>query len=341
LKIFVQKIEPEANIPQRASNGAVGYDCFALRILHPDSKELLKELPYELLPDEMILIGTGVMMIVPAQIQCEIRPRSGLALKHKITLANSPGTLDPDYRGELGVVLLNRGKDSFIVEKGMRIAQLIFSEVQLPVMEVVKSLPESIRGGGGFGSTGLMEITEGTEELERQIQEQDLYYMRIVISTSFRSNCVRGCKRNASGQFERDDKGHLIGQARRFGCVIVKNDNVVSLGYNAQAPGQPLCSQVGCLRETENIPSGTKIERCRAIHAEWMAIIKMLKSGVGSSTQNATMYVNAEPCEICAKIIAGLGISDLVVLDGSYPQNGIEVVKAAGINVRFVKANDL
>jgi deoxycytidylate deaminase len=72
-----------------------------------------------------------------------------------------------------------------------------------------------------------------------------------------------------------------------------------------------------------------------------MAIDKMLASGVGTSTQGATMYLNTEPCEICAKIIAGCGINDLVVLEGIYPQNGMAIVKAAGINVRFVKKSDL
>ena len=340
MKIVFVKILPEAQPPARATNAAVGYDCFALRAL--DIKDgTIYPLPWQIIPGQMALIGTGIKMALPPQIQCEIRPRSGLVMRHRIIVANSPGTLDPDYRGELCILLFNQGDEPFTVEKGMRIAQLIFSKTEIPVLEEVQKLPDTIRAEGGFGSTGLMKITEGTAEYERQIQEQDRFYMQMAIAASMRSNCVRGCKKGPDNQYLRDDKGFFINQTRRFGCVIVKADNVVSYGFNAQAPGQPLCAEVGCLRETKNIPSGTMIECCRAIHAEWMALDKMLISGAGSSTKNATLYVTSEPCEICAKMIAGLGIKDLVVLEGVYPQNGIQIVKDAGIHVRFVKKENL
>ncbi|OGY41207.1 MAG: hypothetical protein A2Y82_02085 [Candidatus Buchananbacteria bacterium RBG_13_36_9] len=165
--------------------------------------------------------------------------------------------------------------------------------------------------------------------------------MKMAISASLRSGCVRDCIKGSAGQFQRDEKGLLINQTHRFGCVIVKDDNAVSIGFNGPAPGQPLCTKVGCQRAAEKIPSGTQIEQGRCIHAEWMAITKMLKSGVGCSTDGATMYVTAEPCLICAKIIACLGLKDLVVLEGNYQNNGIKIVKAAGIDVRFVKKSDL
>ncbi len=163
----------------------------------------------------------------------------------------------------------------------------------------------------------------------------------MAIPASGRSSCDRGCQIHGKGEYLRDDKGRFIGQTRKFGCVIVKGDNVVSFGYNAQAPGQPLCAKVGCLREAEGIPSGERIERCRAVHAEEMAFLKMLGSGTASSTMEATMYVTAEPCEVCAKSIAGSGIDTLVVLEGAYPKNGLKIVRDAGINLRFVKKEAL
>ena len=319
----------------------MGFDAFAYHVLGKETKKPIAKFPFNLQPNESVLIGIGVRFAVPWPYQCEVRPRSGLANKFDVELSNSPGTVDPDFRGEIGILLRNRGKNSFTIEKGMRVAQLIFSPVEIPVFEEVAELPPSRRGAGGFGSTGLVEIHEGTTEFEQQLRGQDIFYMQMAIAASNRSNCVRGCRKGADGRYLRDDKGRLIGQSRKFGCVIMNEDNVVSIGFNAQAPGQPLCSEVGCLREAENIPSGTQIERCRAIHAEWMAFNKMLTSGVGSSTKEATMYVTSEPCEICAKMIAGSGIETLVVLEGVYQQNGLEAVRAAGINVRFVRKEDV
>lgn len=341
MKIFVQQITPEAKVPERASNHAVGYDVYAYQILDKKTREPIGILPFVLEPGESVLIGIGVRFAIPWPIQCEVRPRSGLASKYDIELSNSPGTIDPDFRGEAGILLRNRGKIPFTLEKEMRIAQLIFSEAQIPVLEIVDKLPETQRGTGGFGSTGLKEINEGTAEYERQIREQDRYYMQQAIAASLRSGCVRDCVRGPDGQFQRDEKGLLINQTHRFGCVIVKNDNPVSAGYNGPTYGQPLCTQVGCQRAEEKIPSGTQIEQGRCIHAEWKAITKMLKSGVGCSTFGATIYVTAEPCLICAKIIAELGFKDLVVLEGNYQNNGIKIVKAAGIEVRFVKKSEL
>lgn len=335
--IKVRKIRPDAKLPERASNFAVGFDVYASCVLDKNTKKSVLELPIVIQPGESVLIGIGVQFAIPWPWQCEVRPRSGLANKYDIELSNSPGTIDPDFRGEAGVLLRNRGKNSFTVEKDMRVAQLVFSETIIPFFEESDELPESIRGAGGFGSTGLFNIKEGTEVFWKQIREDDRFFMGIAVSASKKSNCVRGCKRNLDGKFPRDEYGLLIGQTRRFGCVIVKNNNVISIGWNAQHDGSLLCSEVGCLREEENIPSGTKIERCRAVHAEWWAVANHAKSGIGVSTIGATVYVTAEPCEVCAKLIAQLGVETMVLLEGVYPNNGISILRDAGIGIRYVK----
>lgn len=330
----------DAMSPARASDGAVGFDAYAYHVLN-ENKEHISDLPYTLLPGEKVLIGIGVAFAVPPTCECQVRPRSGLANKHDIELSNSPGTVDPDFRGEVGVLLRNRGNQPFVIERGMRIAQLIFSQVELPVFEQVDELPPTRRGAGGFGSTGLREILEGTGDYDAAIKRQDAYYMKIAIATAERSTCARGCPKGADGKYLRDERGQLIGQTRKFGCVIVKNDCIISTGYNTQAPGLPDCGQVGCLREAEGIPSGQMIERCRAIHAEQHAFLKMLATGIGASMQNATIYVTGEPCEVCAKEIAGSGIDTLVIFEGVYPNNGLKIIASAGINVRRVNPKDL
>jgi len=335
--IKIRKVRPDAIIPARASNGAVGYDVYASRVLDKGTKKPLCDLPITIAPGNSVLIGIGVQFAIPWPWQCEVRPRSGLANKFDIELSNSPGTIDPDFRGEAGVLLRNRGVNPFTVEKDMRVAQLVFSETLIPVFEESEELPPSRRGAGGFGSTGLFSITEGTEAYFEEIRQNDVFFMEIAVAASKKSNCVRGCKRGPGGRFRRDKKGLLTGQTRRFGCVIVKNNNVISMGYNAQHDGSALCSEVGCLRDKENIPSGTKIERCRAVHAEWWAIANLAKSGVGVSTVGATIYLTAEPCEVCAKLIAQLGIETMVLLKGAYPQNGTPLLREAGIGIRYVK----
>ena len=335
--IQVCKIRKDARIPERASNFAVGYDVFALRVLDKTTKKVIKELPIEILPGESALIGIGVKFAIPWPIQCEVRPRSGLASKFDVELSNSPGTIDPDFRGEAGILLRNRGEKVFTVEKDMRIAQLVFSEVKIPILEITKELPPTIRGSGGFGSTGFFEIKEGTTEFWREVEKVDRFYMKVVLAIADRSNCMRGVPRDENDKYLRDENGNFVNQTRKFGCVIVKDGNIISMGYNAQHKGSPLCSEVGCLRENEKIPSGTKLERCRAMHAEWWALSNLVVSGVGVSTKGATMYLNAEPCEICAKLITQTEMEAMVLLEGVYPTNGTAIVKNAGINIRYVK----
>lgn len=338
--VKMRLLYPDSKMPRQASDGAVGFDAYAHAVLN-ENKECVDQLPYTLLPGQKVLIGIGVAFALPWGFECQVRPRSGLANRFDIELSNSPGTIDPDFRGEAGVLLRNRGDKPFVIEKDMRIAQLIFSTVEIPVFEVVTELPGTRRGGGGFGSTGLLDIKLGTEAFAREVYLRDIFYMDMAIAASKRSNCARGCQRGSDNKYLRDGKGRLIGQTRRFGCVIVKNDNAVSIGWNAQVPGMPLCAEVGCLREEEGIKSGERIERCRALHAEEMAFQKMLATGVGTPTAGATMYVTAEPCEVCAKSIVGSGIETLVLLKGVYPNNGLQIVRDGGVNVRFVDKEDL
>ncbi|MEN9998254.1 MAG: dUTP diphosphatase [Bacteroidota bacterium] len=109
----------------------------------------------ELKPLERALVKTGLFMEIPVGFECQVRPRSGLALKKGITVLNSPGTVDADYRGEVGVILINLSNETFVVEDGERIAQLVFAEVAQAEWTQVEELTETDRGAGGFGSTGV------------------------------------------------------------------------------------------------------------------------------------------------------------------------------------------
>jgi dUTP pyrophosphatase len=109
----------------------------------------------ELKPLELTLVKTGLFMELPVGYECQVRPRSGLALKKGITVLNSPGTVDADYRGEVGVILINLSNETFVVEDGERIAQLVFAEVAQAEWTQVEELTETDRGAGGFGSTGV------------------------------------------------------------------------------------------------------------------------------------------------------------------------------------------
>jgi dUTP pyrophosphatase len=111
--------------------------------------------PVIIAPGERAMIPTGIAIALPPGVEGQIRPRSGLALRHGITVLNSPGTVDADYRGEVQVILVNLGHDSFTVERGGRIAQLVFAATLQAVICEVASLDETTRGGGGFGSTGM------------------------------------------------------------------------------------------------------------------------------------------------------------------------------------------
>ena len=131
-------------LPSYATEGAVGIDI-AAAINRPTCLQ----------PGTIMAIPTGFAMELPAGYEAQIRPRSGLALKHGITVANAPGTIDSDYRGEIAVILLNNGKKSFTIKRGMRIAQMVIAEVTMITPIEVDDLDETERAAGGFGSTGL------------------------------------------------------------------------------------------------------------------------------------------------------------------------------------------
>jgi len=130
-------------LPSYATEGAAGMDLLAAI-----------SAPVVIPPGGRALIPTGLKMAIPAGYEIQVRPRSGLALKNGITLPNSPGTIDEDYRGELGVILMNGGDTAFVVERGMRIAQAVIAPVVRASWRDVAELPDTARGTGGFGSTG-------------------------------------------------------------------------------------------------------------------------------------------------------------------------------------------
>ncbi len=105
-------------------------------------------------PGAVALVPTGIAFALPNHLEAQVRPRSGLAAKHGVTVLNAPGTIDSDYRGEVKVILINHGKTPFKIERGMRIAQLVIAPIQQIRWEEIATLEESARGAGGFGSTG-------------------------------------------------------------------------------------------------------------------------------------------------------------------------------------------
>jgi len=129
-------------IPAYATEGAAGFDLAAAETL--------------ILPaGEHRLVGTGFAIALPPGFEAQLRPRSGLAAKHGVTVLNAPGTIDSDYRGEIGVILVNHGREPFAVERGMRIAQMVVAPVMRVRLAEVGDLDTTARGAGGFGSTGL------------------------------------------------------------------------------------------------------------------------------------------------------------------------------------------
>jgi dUTP pyrophosphatase len=117
--------------------------------------------PVTIAPGTYATIPTGIVLALPVGTEGQVRPRSGLAAKHGVTVLNAPGTIDADYRGEVGVILINHGRSDFVVERGMRIAQLIIAPVAVAALKLVAKLDETDRGTGGFGSTGTKIVNSG------------------------------------------------------------------------------------------------------------------------------------------------------------------------------------
>lgn len=142
---WVEGADQSVLIPGYATEGAAGADLRA---------NFLDRGQVDIAPGQRMLIPTGLRMAIPAGFEVQIRPRSGLALKHGVTLANAPGTIDSDYRGEVGVILVNLGDQIFVVDHGERIAQMVVAPVTRASFSVSADLKETVRGAGGFGSTG-------------------------------------------------------------------------------------------------------------------------------------------------------------------------------------------
>ena len=141
MQLKVKKLNPAATLPSYAREGDAGLDLFAVQRVVIES-------------GTSALVPTGIAIELPSGTEAQVRPRSGLALKHALTVLNTPGTVDEGYRGEVGVILINHGTNAFTVEPGMKVAQMVVSpRIQVAVVEVAE-LSDTERGGGGFGSTG-------------------------------------------------------------------------------------------------------------------------------------------------------------------------------------------
>ena len=143
VKVLIKKLDPAAKIPSYKTSGASGMDLMAF----------IKE-PIKLAPKKSCLVPTGISVAMSNDYEIQIRPRSGLAAKKNISILNTPGTIDSDYRGEFKIILFNHGDDDFIVNNNDRVAQMVLVPVQKINFEEVESLPDTVRGKGGFGSTG-------------------------------------------------------------------------------------------------------------------------------------------------------------------------------------------
>ena len=143
VKVLLKKLNPSVQLPSYKTNGASGMDLMASI-----------EKPISLEPGKSCLVPTGLSVAFPKEYEIQIRPRSGLAAKNNISVLNTPGTIDSDYRGELKIILFNHSNKNFVINNNDRIAQMVLTPILKMELEEINKLPESIRGEGGFGSTG-------------------------------------------------------------------------------------------------------------------------------------------------------------------------------------------
>ena len=143
VKVLIKKLDPKVKIPVYKTVGSSGMDLMAFI-----------EQPIKLAPNRSCLVPTGLVVAFPEEYEIQIRPRSGLAAKNNISVLNTPGTIDSDYRGEIKIILFNHGSNEFIINNRDRVAQMILAPVHKMELEEVKNLPDTLRGKGGFGSTG-------------------------------------------------------------------------------------------------------------------------------------------------------------------------------------------
>ena len=143
VKVLVKKLDPKVQLPSYKTKGSSGMDLMAF----------IKD-PIKIAPNTSALIPTGISVAIPNDVEIQIRPRSGLAVKSSISVLNTPGTIDSDYRGELKIILFNHSKEEFVVRNNDRIAQIVLMPVLKIDFEEVDNLPVTLRGSDGFGSTG-------------------------------------------------------------------------------------------------------------------------------------------------------------------------------------------
>tara|TARA_B100000900_G_scaffold124428_1_gene105055 strand:+ start:156 stop:593 length:438 start_codon:yes stop_codon:yes gene_type:complete len=143
VKVLIKKFDPSVQLPSYKTKGASGMDLMAFI-----------EKPINLEPGKSCLVPTGLSVAFPDEYEIQIRPRSGLAAKKSISVLNTPGTIDSDYRGEIKIILFNHGSESFIINNNDRIAQMVITPIIKVELEETNELPVSIRGKRGFGSTG-------------------------------------------------------------------------------------------------------------------------------------------------------------------------------------------
>ena len=142
-KVLIKKLSSKVELPKYKTEGSSGLDLMAFI-----------EKSIKLNPKESVLVPTGISVAIAEDLEIQIRPRSGLAAKSNISILNTPGTIDSDYRGEIKVILFNHGKNEFIINNKDRIAQMVLAPIIKAEFEEVDELPDTIRGEGGFGSTG-------------------------------------------------------------------------------------------------------------------------------------------------------------------------------------------
>tara|TARA_E500000178_G_scaffold282447_1_gene283041 strand:+ start:459 stop:896 length:438 start_codon:yes stop_codon:yes gene_type:complete len=143
VKVLIKKLNPSVQLPSYKTNGASGMDLMAF----------IKE-TINLKPGKSCLVPTGLSVAFPEKYEIQIRPRSGLAAKNNISVLNTPGTIDSDYRGELKIILFNHGSENFLINNNDRVAQIVLTPIIKMELEETNELPKSIRDKGGFGSTG-------------------------------------------------------------------------------------------------------------------------------------------------------------------------------------------
>jgi len=143
VRVLIKRLSPSVQLPSYKTNGASGMDLMAFI-----------EQPIELEPGKSCLVPTGLSVAFPEKYEIQIRPRSGLAAKNNITVLNTPGTIDSDYRRELKIILFNHGNENFLINNSDRIAQMILTPIIKMELQETDELPDTVRGEGGFGSTG-------------------------------------------------------------------------------------------------------------------------------------------------------------------------------------------